>query len=387
MKTSNSDRAYRSLIALDQSASSARVLNLRAVHLRRLASGANEHSSFFTCPLLNRSIVVKHRLRQDEYSLFDRPIPVATKVLIPIDHENLRAGAHSVFVGQKNFDLAMAETFGDELRVSKRDRVILNIIDGLPSLDPFLLRESLKAQKIDVPQEYFAISDADIRRMQAFTANQLRAIASLSARSELDAITQTDRLVEKLLSSDAENEFGPLRLTLQLQEDEFSRGLFAWRGFLYYKWVLFELKMPVLHVAEQIGLVCPAGPMENQVAEYLSGAKQRIRAKIARGLKQAMALLGNYDRAYAQLTEGQNPLAFREFILTAPGLFAQLGDVLGALQHIVSFWSYRFPSNKPALIAPVELMDLFLDFEGSLQDPEEAANSARQAAQNGHRYI
>jgi hypothetical protein len=59
--------------------------------------------------------------------------------------------------------------------------------------------------------------------------------------------------------------------------------------------------------------------------------------------------------------------------LAAPDMFMSLGEQLGAIQHVVSFWRYRFPEGRPALIAPDELMDLFLDFEDSMafaQTPE-----------------
>jgi hypothetical protein len=370
------DRTIRSLVALDQSASSARVLNLRAIHLRQATGRRTSWASFFQCQLLNRTIIVKHRLRQDEYGLFDSPEPLSTKILIPIDHENLRSGAHCIFLRQRHFDRIAHETFGDQLRIGTRDRSILNVIGDLPSLDPFLLRESLKARKIEVAQELLAISEADIRRMHAFASDQLRAIASMSARPDQSTDNQTERLVDKLLSSQAEEDFGPLKPTLQLNDEEFSQGIFAWRGFLYYKWVLYELKMPMLYVAEQIGAVTPTGGMELYVAQYLEGAKQKIRAKIAGGVKRAIQLLQTYDKAYAQLTDAKNPGAFRRFILQAPLMFGQLGEVLGGLQHIVSFWMYRFPEGKPAFITPAELMDLFLDFEGSLADPQDEPGRA-----------
>ena len=47
-------------------------------------------------------------------------------------------------------------------------------------------------------------------------------------------------------------------------------------------------------------------------------------------------------------------------------MFASLGEQLGAIQHIISFWRYRFPAGRPRLIAPEELMDVFLDFEDSM---------------------
>jgi len=46
-------------------------------------------------------------------------------------------------------------------------------------------------------------------------------------------------------------------------------------------------------------------------------------------------------------------------------MFAKLGDQLGAVQHIVSYWRFRF-SSSAAPVNVEELMDIFMDFETGL---------------------
>ena len=77
-------------------------------------------------------------------------------------------------------------------------------------------------------------------------------------------------------------------------------------------------------------------------------------------------MMDAYDQAYRALTEDGQPAAFRDFLLAAPAMFMTLGEQTGAVQHIVSFWRYRFPLGRPAAISPEELMDVFMDFEDSL---------------------
>ena len=130
------DRGVRRLTALEASASTARVLNLLATHRKNPGCRDLETSPFFKNRVLDRSLILKHRLRPNEYSDFDVPKPTVTKVLIPIDREDLRSGAQSFFVGQKDFDDMIQEAFGDDLRPGSHDREILELLDELPSLDP-----------------------------------------------------------------------------------------------------------------------------------------------------------------------------------------------------------------------------------------------------------
>ena len=77
-------------------------------------------------------------------------------------------------------------------------------------------------------------------------------------------------------------------------------------------------------------------------------------------------MLSVYDKAYKGLTQDGDPAGFRDFLLTAPAMFTNLGEQLGAVQHIVSYWTHRFPPGRPTLVATArELMDFLLDFEDS----------------------
>ena len=370
------DRTVRRLTALEQSASSARVLNLSAIHRKNPADPALIEAPFFSHRLLDRSIILKHRLRPHEYSMFATPKPTATKLLIPIDNEDLRAGAHYAFVGQRDFDEVVQSMFGKDFRPGSRDRIVLDLIDSLPSLDPFLLREQLRRHDIETARVYFGITDADIQRMFEFVRGEIASLVALSSQEGSSAATGAGRLVEKLLSSRPEDGFEPLKVTLKLSDKEYLDGVFAWRGFLYYKWQLEELRGVVGQVAMEIAAIAPRGPRDPDATQYLPGARQRIHNTVGQALSRVQALLDVYNKAYAGLTEGGKPMGFRDFLLTAPSMFTELGECLGGIQHIISFWRYRFPPGKARMISPAELMDVFLDFEDSLMTSSSAASNA-----------
>ncbi|WP_235524347.1 hypothetical protein [Caulobacter sp. Root655] len=364
----------RKLTALAQSASTARVLNLSAVHSKHRLDPALIAAPFFAHRLLDRSIILKHRLRPHEYGLFVTPKPTATKILIPIDNEDLRAGAHYAFVGQRDFEAVMQAAFGDNLRPGTRDRIVLDLIDSLPSLDPFLLREQLRRHEVEPARIYFGISEADIQRMFDFVRAQIISLVTLSSKEGTASSSEgAGRLVEKLLSNRPEDGFEPLKATLKLSDKEYLDGVFAWRGFLYYKWQLEELREAITEVALEISSISPRGPRDTEATQYLPEARQRIRTAVGQAISRVQTLLDVYNKAYLGLTEGGKPQGFRDFLLTAPGMFTELGECLGGVQHIISFWRYRFPAGKARLISPSELMDVFLDFEDSLIiSPEEA---------------
>ena len=363
---SETDRTVRRLTALTQSASTARVLNLAATHRKFGADPDIAKAPFFTNRLLDHAIILKHRLRPHEYAYFQAPRPTVTKILVPIDSTDLKAGARFAFVGQSDFDQVAEAVFGDDLRPGSHDRQILDLIDELPSLDPFLLREHLRRHEFEPARAYFGISDADVQRMYDFVRQEVMALVALSAVDGQGVQAYASKLVDKLLSSAPEGGFEPLKETLKLSDKEYLDGIFAWRGFLYYKWVLRDMRQPMAQVATEVAQVQPRGPKDADAATYIPEARKRIQQGVNQAFGRVEAMLKIYDNAYAGLTQEGKPIGFRDFLLSAPTMFANLGEQLGAVQHIISFWRYRFPSGRPRVIAPSELMDVFLDFEDSL---------------------
>jgi hypothetical protein len=370
------DRSIRRLTSLQETASTARVLNLLSVYRRYGEAPEVVQAPVFRNRLLNRSIILKHRLRANEHSEFAAPRSNVTKLLIPMDPADLRVGARYIFLGQRDFDAVASSLFADDLKPGARDRVVLELIDQLPSLDPFLLREHLRQNGVEPARAYFAVSDADIQRMYDFVRHEVGSLVALSGQGgEISAA----RFVEKLLSPSADISFEPLREILGLSEREYEEGIFCWRGFLYYKWVLSDIARPAREISEELLRIQPRGARDPDALDYLKHARPRIVSAVKEILGGVRRLLAAYDRAYSGLTKDAKPAAFRDFLLAAPSMFNDLGERLGAIQHVVSFWRYRFPPGRPQAISPADLMDLFLDFEDGLtvsQHPPALGNAA-----------
>lgn len=371
------DRTIRSLIALEQSASTARVLNLVATHRRLPGDETLEAQPFFQNKLLNHGMVVKHRVRPHEQEQFYRPVATVTKILAPIDGNDLRFGARFLLMGQKDFDEASEAMFGDLLKPGAPDRLVLDLINELPSLDPFLLKEHLRRNGFEPARGYFAITDADIARMYEFVRQEVMALVTLSAGPNSGGLAAS-KLVDKLLSNSVDDSFEPLKATLRLSDKDYQDGVFCWRGFLYYKWVLSELRPQLGAVLAELLSIRTRGPHTPDTSRYLPEARERLQATVTSTIDGVNEMLAIYDKAYASLTQDGQPTGFRDFLLAAPAMFMALGEQTGSVQHIVSFWRYRFPPRKPAMISPEELMDIFMDFEDSLvfqNGPEEVAAS------------
>jgi hypothetical protein len=139
----SSDRTYRSLRGLEKTASTSRVLNLAALAARNAGNPEHERRPFFAAATLNGAVIVRHRLRESEREAFDRLRYTATKLIIPFERSDLGLGGRSLFVSERGWLDIFDELRGEAPDVA-RDVAVLEAIDELPSLDPFLLREHMK---------------------------------------------------------------------------------------------------------------------------------------------------------------------------------------------------------------------------------------------------
>ncbi|QYF86532.1 hypothetical protein [Brevundimonas sp. PAMC22021] len=377
------DRAVRNLDHLRRSASTARVLNLLRVWERhgdsRDDGGARTaewaERPMFRSQALNRSLIIKHRLRRNEFDLFTGRRQVATKVVVPIDEADLKTGGRYVFVNQIGFERSITEAFG--LQPDHPDIETLRLIDKLPSLDPFLLREQLRRSGQDPADCYFSISDGDLLQMTEFVRRQIEPLVTLSLDDDTVAVASESaaRMTAKILSNAPGNQLDALRETLRLAPEQYEEGVFCWKGFLYYKWSLSRVMGDVATVAEAVRTVQPAGKLDQPSREYLTRSREVLRARIIRTCDEVARTLRIYDDAYENLTVHGRPTAFRDFLLDAPAMFSRLGDQLGAIQHIVSYWHFRFAPGA-AQVQVEELIDIFMDFETSLLGRDEFAETS-----------
>ena len=358
-----SDPGFRNLALLDMTASTARVLNLRHTSIHHLGDPELALRPFFAHPALNRAIVVKHHLRHNELESFDHARTSATKVLLPIDHANLRAGAKYFFIGQRDYDQVVEAEFG-LTDPDARDLHLLKFLDDVPSFDPFLLREQLRRRGLDPAPCYFNVSQADTARMLSFAQAEIQPLVDIAFANTLGA---SGTLARKILSNAGDSALAPLRGVLHLDLEQFAEGVFCWKAFLYYKWKLIHLKPGIDRVSAELATIRPHKRGDPDLHDYIAAARANLQRAMATGTRSVTQTLRLYDVAYNGLIRQGDGVGFRDFLLQAPARFSKLGEELASVDHMVSFWQYRFPAARPPAVSVDELATIFRDFEAGLR--------------------
>jgi len=331
----------------------------------------------FVSPALNTCILLKHRVRADDSYVLGDGRAVATKIIIPFDSTDLKSGGRSFFVNQRGFRDLLSE-IGQYRNDSgmERDVAVLQVIARVPSLDPFLLREQLRGNGFTCADCYFEINQADQQRMHTYVSGEVQRLIQLAAGG--NDHNSTTKLVAALLSNEVDEKLEPLRLTLGMTPSDFREGVFSWRGFLYYKWSMEEQWPQIVRVLKEVKYVTPIGAIDNEIRTFLNQSQTTVLHRVREGGMGVKKILSVYDTAFEALVSHNTPRTFRDFLQTAPHLFIDLGEKMGAISHIVSFWRYRFPEKTRLVIDCEELASIFHDFNSSFASVA-SANATRAA--------
>jgi hypothetical protein len=188
------------------------------------------------------------------------------------------------------------------------------------------------------------------------------------------------KLVSLLLSGQDDTRLEPLRLTLGLEGENFREGIFSWKGFLYYKWVLNSLWPELREVLAELSEIKVVGPRDFEMMNQVKEVGGRVNQAILGQVRKVRTTLQVYDDAFAELTQAGNPMAFRNFLLKSPEMFITLGERTGMVSHIASFWRYRFPKGRPLKVELDELFDILQDFHQGLGEDDDHKAKPPEAA-------
>jgi hypothetical protein len=289
-----------------------------------------------------------------------------TKLIIPFDHTDLTAGGQAIFVGQRGYAETLRAAGNYSSEKLDRDNYVLQLLNAIPSFDPFLLRDHLSNNKIAVSPSYFTISQGDQDRMHDFVSAELAKLVAATPAGDADS--PHERLASAMLSSEVDENLEPLRAILDLTGKDFRDGIFSWRGFLYYKWSMNNFWPQVMPILREIHAIQPKGYQTPDQQVFLTGVRKTIIESVRDAGREVNQSLKLFDVVFEKLVADPSAKAFRDFLLSAPFMFLELGEQLGAISHIVSFWRHRFPPGSQFSIAAAELAAILQDFATSFGD-------------------
>jgi len=345
-----------------------RILDLHSIAKRYHGTDTYDWGPFFLTPRLNRSFVVKHTVRPHEASWFMSNRPIVTKVIMPIDEDNLQLGGYTVAVEEIGFVEKMRAMFDneDEPEHLERDLDRLRDLAALPSLDPFLLAERYRKKDRAVNDIYFQITEAERIKMETSVAEQMASVISMAFSQEHDKDdSRAMRFAKELLSDNPDGRMSMLRTALDMSEPEFEKGLHGWKGILYFRWSVKKALSMLKRFITEVQDVSYIGATPLETRE-LDEVRQALLIEMRNCWVCLSKVMEEYEDVFDRFCTGQDGGGFRTFLLKAPAFFFDLGANLSIVNHISSYWDYWWNNNKKGFLRVAEAESLFSIFLASV---------------------
>ncbi|MDE1900740.1 MAG: hypothetical protein KGI37_03715 [Alphaproteobacteria bacterium] len=329
---------------------SPRVLNCNVMTQRMLAKNP-EGKTFFRCKPLNNLVLIKD---SDPDARGAAASSIGTKLYIPFNEKDIYEGGRTIFLHNAHIEQALIDSFGEGAlpkELLAEDMRIMHILDKLPSLDPFLLKDVFIREKIEMNDAYFEVEQSLWDQIELYILQGFEPLAKAAFPDALSSDEVARKLIEKIWEGRDLEALKPLVLAFRLPAGQELEIFAAWKGIIFYgfqrmratplvtefiAW-LNDVKIPVAAVS---------GSERAEIKAQLDNARQQLQHDWHAAENVLNEYQASYDKMF-KLREGSQD--FIAFLKNSNKAYWTLGNCLGRTGHASYCWdivSKRYPNRK-----------------------------------------
>lgn len=335
---------------------------------------------FATGPL-GRVILMKHVLRAEEREQIVTTKPSTTKLIFPIDRQNLGTGGYSVLFEEISFQKKMHrymghargfESFGGDMRK-------LRVLAESAMFDPFLIRERFRMHELTADEACFAITPAREDQVLSYLHDHIQALFLGATKDPVLSDKIADGFCYKVFGNEFSEYARYLNQFFAMNGRDIIEAAFAWKAFLYQRLVYQEHQSQILRNLRVIfDMPLPKGMRRDQRV-FCERVQLRLKRRLHDDLNYIRDSFAAYDRANYDFSVLKNPSRFIAFLGEAIERSYEVGDRLGLLLHHSALIAHRLDfeyslSEQRGAYEFYKDIDLSVsDFEGDPDDRRSAA--------------
>ncbi len=341
---------------------SPRVLNCNVIS-RRLGAENPEAQLFFRCKPLNKLVLIKDTDLQG----YGSKASIGTKLYVPFNENDIYEGGRTVFVHDKMMPQALEDSFGAGALppVSlEEDLRILRILDSLPSMDPFLLKDVFIREKIEMNPAYFDVPADLWDQIELYILQGFEPLARAAFPDAIASDEMARKLIEKIWEGRDLDALRPLIMALRLPKGEELEIFAAWKGVIFYG---FQRQRTLPSIGDMQSWIqeikIPLAAVSSVERAEIKAAIEEVKTSLQQEWGLADKVLKTYQEAYEKMFKEQAGSGdFVKFMQNSNQAYRTLGNSLGKVGHAVYCWdsmTKRYKDRKMPWEPTRELLGLF----------------------------
>lgn len=330
---------------------SPRVFNCNEM-TRSVLRAAPEAPLFFQNKPLNSIVLVKDAVPEG-----DRPAgspAVGTKLYFPFNENNIYEGGRTIFLHERGIDGAIKDYCGEGGALDTalvEDMRKMRLMDRLPSLDPFLLKDAFRREKIVIDDGYFEVTDEAWGEIESFMLQRFEPLIAAAFPDAQSSNLKARQLIDKIWEAKDIEALLPLIDAFRLPRERALDIFSSWKGIVYYS---FQYSCEQTRFANLVRWVAeneapPAGVTSVEVKELqntLKFVKEQLRAEWQKTDDIVKAYQSSYDKMFKEKVGSTD---FLNFLKGSEKIYWDIGNSLGKITHATYCWGVmtsRYPEQK-----------------------------------------
>jgi hypothetical protein len=308
---------------------------------RRIQKKDPEAKLFFRNQKLNAILLIKDTVPEQDR----RPgMPfVGTKLYFPFNEENIYEGGRTLFLHEKAAEKAIIDHFGEsafDKALFEEDVRIMRLLDSLPSLDPFLMKDIFLRQKMPMNEAYFEVSEEAWNEIETFMLQRFETLVRAAFPESETTDEKARLLIDKIWEARDMDALQPLILAFRLPQANALDIFSSWRGIVYYS---YQYQSEQVKMMELIRWLKDAnhpytgvpGADSKAVQDQLTFVTERLRGE----WQKIETIVRDYEDSYNKMfLEKSSSTKFLEFLRGSNETYWTLGNCLGKTNHAIYCW-------------------------------------------------
>ena len=302
---------------------------------------------------------------------------VKTAIFVPKDADDLTLGGFGIFMDDGKLKDLMQRYCGFDMdsKEGNSDMGILSVLQGIPSLDPFLVKEALGLESIELNPAYMTITDAETAAIRGVIATKVEPIIekAIGNQSLKQVEGKADEFLDAIWNPTAPTASLFIR-AFGIKQEEAPQVFSAWKGVAFFYNEFSKSTSGIAKVLNWLGSD-QSLPKEYRILakgekEQITMFRNSVHGKIRKVVQNVNEIFKIYNASHSQFIENDDPTKFRTFLQSASEYYWKLGASNGVLAQITITWE-RYcgqtngrPLEYPALERLFKVCDNILASRG-----------------------
>jgi len=344
---------------------SPRVFNCNVMTHQILAKDPNA-PQFYHCKPLNGTLLIKDTATGNDARKTGGSI--GTKLYFPFNVENIYEGGRTIFVHDRLLEKAIIGQYGEGAIAKDNlayDLRVLNILDQLPSLDPFLMKDAFLRQKIGMNNDYFVISAEAWSEIEQFMLQRFEPLVKAAFPESAASDEKARQLINTIWEARDLAALKPLITAFRLPENEALDIFASWKGIVYYAFQYQSQKVELVDMMKWLKASETAGAgVPTSERKEMEGMLNLVREQMKNEWQKIEATVRQYEDAYDKMFKFKTSSNdFLTFLKNSNQIYWELGNSIGKTNQGLYCWKVmtsRFIGSKIGWLQLQEIMGILV---------------------------